>query len=261
VVSAQGHVEVLGVSKVFGENGTRLLALDSAELDVRPGEFVSLIGPSGCGKSTLLRLLAGLESPTSGDLLVDGEVVFEPHYSRGFVFQDPTLFPWKTIRANVAVGLDARGLLKERRADVDEYLRLVGLEEFGDMYPHQVSGGMAQRAALARALVNHPRVLLLDEPFGALDAITRISMQVEMARIWEERKLTVLLVTHDVDEAVYLSDRVLVMSQRPGRIVESVPIPDPRPRQRDSSAFFEHRAGLLRTLHLANELPVPEFEI
>ncbi|MHB9002543.1 MAG: ABC transporter ATP-binding protein [Coriobacteriia bacterium] len=255
--AVEGSVEVHAVSKRFGS----VIALEDTHISVAPGEFVSIIGPSGCGKSTLLRMLAGLDSPTGGELKVDSEAVSGPHHSRGFVFQDPTLFPWRSIRDNVGTGLQARGLLAARRSDVDEYLELVGLSDFADAYPHQVSGGMAQRAALARALINHPRVLLLDEPFGALDAITRIQMQVELARIWRERRVTVLLVTHDVDEAVFLSDGVLVMSPRPGRIIESVAIRESRPRERDGQDFLEHRSHLLHLLHLAHKLPQAEFLI
>lgn len=164
----------------------------------------------------MLRLIAGLEQPTSGSLFMDELPITEPDYTRGLVFQDPLLFPWRNIWHNVAAGLEARGLLKERRQDVDELLALVGLQYFAGVFPHQLSGGMAQRAALARALINHPKVLLLDEPLSALDALTRISMQEEILRIWNKRRTTILFVTHDIDEVLYLSDRTIVMSERPG---------------------------------------------
>ena len=188
------------------------------------GELVSLVGPSGCGKSTLLRLIAGLDSPDSGELVIGSEPIMDPSAERGLVFQDPNLFPWLTVRRNIQVGLVARGVLSEKRHEVEELMRLVGLEAFANAYPHHLSGGMAQRVALARALINHPRVLLLDEPLGALDAFTRMRMQDEVLRLWEARRTTMLLVTHDVDEAIYMSDRIVIMSQRPGRIEQTIPV-------------------------------------
>ncbi|WCN36363.1 ABC transporter ATP-binding protein [Aneurinibacillus uraniidurans] len=247
-----GAISIQGITKTFyNATGETFVALSQVSLDIREGEFVSLIGPSGCGKSTLLRLIAGLEHPDRGSLLVDGEEIDGPHHSRGFMFQDPTLFPWKNVWSNVATGLEARGILHEKRADVDEFLQLVGLENFVNSYPHQLSGGMAQRAALARALVNHPKVLLLDEPLGALDAFTRMNMQDEILRIWKERNTTMLFVTHDIDEAIYVSDRVVVMSARPGQIKEVIAIDLPRPRQRDEAAFVAYRSQLLHSLHFA----------
>src|SRR5439155_1641582 len=182
------------------------------------GELVSLIGPSGCGKSTLLRLIAGLESSDSGELLIGSEKITQPGAERGPVFQDPNLFPWLTVRRNIQAGLVARGVLREKRHEVDDFMRLVGLETFADAYPHHLSGGMAQRVALARALINHPKVLLLDEPLGALDAFTRMRMQDEVLRLWQNRRTTMLLVTHDIDEAIYMSDRIIILTQRPGTI-------------------------------------------
>lgn len=249
-----GNINVNNLSKsFFNIAGEEIKALDTIHLDVKSGEFISIIGPSGCGKSTLLRLIAGLEGTDAGEIFVDGEEVKAPHYSRGFVFQDPTLFPWKNVWANIAIGLEARGILKEKKTEVDEYLDLVGLKGFEKAFPHQLSGGMAQRVALARALINHPKALLLDEPLGALDAITRINMQDEILRIWQQRKTTVLFVTHDIDEAVYLSDRVVVMSPRPGRIQKIIDIPLGRPRVRNSPEFFDYRALLLDILHLSRE--------
>lgn len=249
-----GNITVNNLSKsFFNIAGEEIKALDSIQVDVKSGEFISLIGPSGCGKSTLLRLIAGLEDADSGAILIDGEEIKAPHYSRGFVFQDPTLFPWKNVWGNIAVGLEARGILKGKKAEVDEYLELVGLKGFEKAFPHQLSGGMAQRVALARALINHPKAILLDEPLGALDAITRITMQDEILRIWQQRKTTVIFVTHDIDEAVYLSDKVIVMSPRPGRIEKIIDIPLGRPRVRNSPEFFDYRTLLLDILHLSRK--------
>src|SRR5881409_1307062 len=204
---------------------TRRQALSNISLSIAPGELVSLIGPSGCGKSTLLRLIAGLDSPDSGELWVGAEPITRPSAERGLVFQDPNLFPWLTVRRNIQAGLVARGVLHAKRHEVDEFMRLVGLEAFSNAFPHHLSGGMAQRVALARALINHPKVLLLDEPLGALDAFTRMRMQDEVLRLWQARRTTMLLVTHDIDEAIYMSDRIVIMTPRPGRIDRTLPVP------------------------------------
>jgi len=223
-------------------------------LDVAPGEFVSLVGPSGCGKSTLLRMISGLDAPTSGQLYLDGQEIHGPHYERGLMFQDPTLYPWLTVEKNIAVGMEARKLHK-RREEVREMIKLVGLEGFEQAFPFQLSGGMAQRAAMARALVNHPRVLLLDEPLGALDAFTRMQMQDELLRIWQDRSTTMLFVTHDIDEAVYLSDRIVVMASRPGRIKEIVRVAMGRPRARNHPDFFRLRTKILEILNFVHDEP------
>jgi ABC-type nitrate/sulfonate/bicarbonate transport system ATPase subunit len=229
----------------------RRLALDAVSVSVAAGELVSLVGPSGCGKSTLLRLIAGLDVADSGELLIGSEAITAPHAERGLVFQDPNLFPWLTVRRNIQAGLVARGVLHEKRNEVDEFMRLVGLEAFADAYPHHLSGGMAQRVALARALINHPRVLLLDEPLGALDAFTRMRMQDEVLRLWQARRTTMLLVTHDIDEAIYMSDRILIMTQRPGRIERTISIELDRSRDRSSSDFLRLRGEILELLHFA----------
>jgi ABC-type nitrate/sulfonate/bicarbonate transport system ATPase subunit len=230
---------------------TRHAALQSVSLSLAAGELVSLIGPSGCGKSTLLRLIAGLDSPDMGDVFIGSEKIRSPGAERGLVFQDPNLFPWLTVRRNIEAGLVARNVLHERRHEVDEFMRLVGLESFANAYPHHLSGGMAQRVALARALVNHPKALLLDEPLGALDAFTRMRMQDEVLRLWQARGTTMLLVTHDIDEAIYMSDRIVIMTQRPGRIERSMTIALDRPRDRSSAAFLRLRADILELLHFA----------
>jgi ABC-type nitrate/sulfonate/bicarbonate transport system ATPase subunit len=232
---------------------TQRQALRNISLSIAPGELVSLVGPSGCGKSTLLRLIAGLDTPDFGELLVGSEAICEPSAERGLVFQDPNLFPWLTVRRNIEAGLVARRLLREKRNEVGDFMRLVGLETFADAYPHHLSGGMAQRVALARALINDPKVLLLDEPLGALDAFTRMRMQDEVLRLWENRRTTMLLVTHDIDEAIYMSDRIMIMTQRPGRIDREIDINLVRPRDRTSESFLGLRSEILEHLHLAGK--------
>ena len=232
-------------------DGGTVLAVDRVSLSVAAGEMVSLIGQSGCGKSTVLRMIAGLDQPTSGEVRVGNEVITHPSADRGLMFQSHNLFPWLTVRRNIQSGLVARGLLRQRRAEVDEIMRVVGLEAFANVYPHQLSGGMAQRVALARALINHPRVLLLDEPLGALDQLTRMQMQDEILALWQARGTTMVLVTHYIDEAIYMSDRVVIMTPRPGRIERVLDVPLQRPRERNSPEFQKLRAEMLEALHLA----------
>ena len=232
---------------------SRRPALDGVSFSLAAGELVSLVGPSGCGKSTLLRLIAGLDRADAGDLLVGSHSISEPNAERGLVFQDPNLFPWLTVRRNIQSGLVARGVLDAKKHEVDQFMRLVGLESFANVYPHHLSGGMAQRAALARALINHPKVLLLDEPLGALDAFTRMRMQDEVLRLWQARRTTMLLVTHDIDEAIYMSDRIMIMTPRPGRIERTIEVNLNRPRQRDSADFLRLRSDILNFLHLAGK--------
>jgi NitT/TauT family transport system ATP-binding protein/sulfonate transport system ATP-binding protein len=251
---AAAAIHARGVSKVFRTaDGALVAALDQLTFSVDPGAMVALIGPSGCGKTTLLRLIAGLDTPTSGQLLFGSAPISGPGAERGLVFQDPNLFPWLTVRRNVQVGPLARGVLGQHAGDVEEFIRWVGLEEFADAYPHQLSGGMAQRAALARALVNRPGVLLLDEPLGALDQFTRMRMQDEVLRLWQAGGTTMVLVTHDIDEAIYMSDRIVLMTPRPGRIERVIDVPLPRPRQRVSPQFLELRASILEMLHFAGQ--------
>ncbi|AIB13309.1 ABC transporter (plasmid) [Azospirillum argentinense] len=245
------ELEVQGVSHAFDLHGAPLPVLDTVGLHAKPGEFVALLGPSGCGKSTLLRLVAGLEPPRSGRILADGLPITGPHPSRVVVFQDPTLYPWRTVWDNVALGLEAQGVLRQRRNRVDEALRLVGLDGFAKAYPHQLSGGMAQRAALARALVNDPRLLVLDEPLGKLDSLTRIQMQGEIVALWRRAGFTALLVTHDVEEALLMATRVIVFSERPARIKAEIVVDRPYPRHRDDPVLVELRHKALELLGLA----------
>ena len=229
------------LSKTFRlADGGRVDALRDIELTVPGGSIVSIVGASGCGKSTLLRIIAGLETTYDGRAELDGRPIRGPGRDRGVVFQEHRLLPWLTVHQNIAFGLAGQSV-PEVRQRVAEHLELVGLAGFADAYPHQLSGGMAQRVAIARALANQPQVLLLDEPFGALDALTRIQMQQEILRIWQIERTTMILVTHDIDEAVFLGDEVLVMSARPGTIRTRIPVPLDRPRDRSSPEFIAIR--------------------
>jgi sulfonate transport system ATP-binding protein len=257
-------LDILHVSKRYGAGDSALVVLDDVSLHVRPGEFVSVLGASGCGKSTLLRLIAGLDAGYSGAIMMGGERVCDTSLERGIVFQDHRLFPWLTAEQNILAALRNAPLSAREKHDVvAEHIALVGLAGFERAYPHQLSGGMAQRVAIARGLVNRPRVLLLDEPFGALDALTRGRLQNELLRIWERERITMILVTHDVDEAIYLGDRVVTMAPRPGRIRRIVDIALPRPRERTDPRFARLRDAILSdfsdaTTPLAsNPLPVP----
>jgi NitT/TauT family transport system ATP-binding protein len=222
-------VALTGITKVYGRGPSAVLALDRVSLNVRPGEFVCLVGASGCGKSTLLNLVAGLDRPSGGSVAVEGDA------TPGLMFQEPALFPWLTVGANVELPLKLAGVPRaERKARVAELLGTVHLGEFGDRQPHELSGGMRQRAALARTLALDTRVLLMDEPFGALDAMTRDILHDELERIWSERHLTVVFVTHNVREAARLSDRIVLLSSRPGRVISETRVDIPRPRRIDS---------------------------
>jgi NitT/TauT family transport system ATP-binding protein len=236
-------VEIRAVSKEFVGRKRNVLALEEASLSLADNEFVSLVGTTGCGKSTLLSIVAGLQEPSRGDVLVDGQLVQGPGRDRGVVFQTYTLFPWLTARENVEFALRDEQLGRaQRRERALEQLRLVGLEQFADSHPNQLSGGMKQRVAIARALSYRPTILLMDEPFGALDALTRQLMQELLTRVWEQHRLTVLFVTHDVEEAVYVSDRVVVMTNRPGRVKAEIPVDLPRPRSYDMVSSPEFAA-------------------
>ena len=252
----QHRVALRGVSHVYDGRGGDVLALDHVDLEIEPGEFVSVVGPSGCGKSTLLGLVAGFVHPTRGRVLVGDAEVRGPGPDRGVVFQQSNLYPWMSVRENVALGPRLRGVSRRRRREIaDRFLALVGLTEFADHATYELSGGMQQRCQIARALANDPEILLMDEPFGALDALTRERMQDELNAIWRGAGQTVLFITHSVEEALYLGTRVLVMSPRPGRIVLDEPIPFPpdgRDRAlREAPEFVALRARIGRELGLA----------
>jgi len=248
--SVGAALDIESVSHSFDIDGAELPVLDDISLSVEPGEFVALLGPSGCGKSTLLRLIAGLDRPSSGSLREDDIRIKGPRPSRVVVFQDPTLFPWRSVWDNVALGLEAQGILKSQRQRVDAALDLVGLTAFRNAYPHQLSGGMAQRVALARALVNDPKVLVLDEPLGKLDSLTRITMQAEISALWQRKRFTTLLVTHDAEEALFLANRVIVLSDRPARIKADIAVERPYPRHRGDPYLSDLRKQILGLLGL-----------
>lgn len=227
---------------------SELAVLDGINLDIAPGEFVALVGQSGCGKSTILRLLAGLERPSAGRVDVDGRPVTAPEPERALAFQDATLLPWRTVRENVALGPQARKRLTVDERRITAALQIVGLRDFADAYPSTLSGGMAQRVALARALVNRPRLFLLDEPFGKLDALTRLTLQDEVGRLWISQRFTAVLVTHDVDEALRLSGRIIVLSERPAHVVADIEVPDGVRQDQASSTFQDLRTRILHLL-------------
>jgi NitT/TauT family transport system ATP-binding protein/sulfonate transport system ATP-binding protein len=255
-------IDIQHVTRVYNaDDDSATHALDDVSLTVREGEFVSLIGPSGCGKTTLLRLVAGLDVPQAGTLSVADRPIEGPSHERGYVFQQGALYPWATVAENIATGLRARGVYRQQKHRVAQFIELVGLSGFEKAYPHQISGGMAQRVAIARALINEPRALLLDEPMGALDSFTRIELQDKLIDLWKSLDSTMLLVTHDVDEAVYLSDRIVIMTPRPGRISEIIDVELGRPRLRNSPDFLRLRSLILEKLHLAGSRPEPEFTI
>ena len=256
-------LEVRNLGKRYRSAQGEVDALRNINFSVHRREFVCVIGPSGCGKSTLARILAGLDSHTSGEALLDGKAIAGPGPDRGMVFQGYSLFPWLTVKKNVMFGPQMKGAGRdEAERDARMWLELVGLDKFADAYPHQLSGGMRQRVAIARALVNQPRILLMDEPFGALDAQTRAKMQSHLIDIWKNIDITVLFITHDLDEAIYLADRILVLKAHPGEVQEIIEVPVPRPRapaQFNSPAFRATKARLEELIHPKPE-PVPEDE-
>lgn len=242
-------IDIRGLSKVFVKGKRRITALDGFDLEIGDGELVCLLGPSGCGKTTVLRIVAGLEPATKGTVSVHGKKVESAGPERGMVFQEFALFPWRTVRRNIEFGLEIRGMPEqERKKRSTELIDLVGLEGFEDVHPEELSGGMRQRVGIARALANEPTVLLMDEPFGSLDAQTRNLMQKELLRIWSAARKTVLFVTHSVDEAVFLADRIVVMTARPGKVREIIPVELPRPRDRTSPEFISVRGRVLSEL-------------
>jgi NitT/TauT family transport system ATP-binding protein len=247
----KGRIEVRRLGMSFGETAQSVQALTDVSIEVAPGEFVSLIGPSGCGKSTLLNVVAGFAKPTHGDVHIDGRAIEGPGSDRGVVFQQYSLFPWMSVRRNVEFGLRMAGVgATQRQKSARTLLGLAGLLAFENHYPDQLSGGMKQRVGIVRALATSPQVMLMDEPFGALDAQTRVVMQQILTNMWQRLQLSVLFVTHDIEEAIFLSDRVYVMTARPGRIKAEVPIPLPRPRSAEmmSSAAFTQVLVKLRNL-------------
>ena len=261
---AGGALTISGLSKTFAIQGKGLAVLEGVDLTIRPGEFVSIVGASGCGKSTLLRLIVGLDTEYGGEIRLDGQRITSTSLARGIVFQDHRLFPWMTLEQNIELALLNTDVPKDRRAQiVAEHIALVNLTGFEKAYPHQLSGGMAQRAAIARALVTEPKLLCLDEPLGALDALTRVHVQKELQRIWMRQRSTMVMVTHDVEEALYLGDRVIVMAPNPGRIRRIVDVDLPHPRDRSSPVLHRLRDEILSELvdspavEPANLVPFP----
>jgi NitT/TauT family transport system ATP-binding protein len=246
-------LELTGLGRRFESESGEVTALDRIDLRAHRREFLCIIGPSGCGKSTLIRILAGLDEPTSGEVLLEGNKVSGPGPDRGMVFQGYTLFPWRTVLENVMFGLEMRGLERAMaREQAMEWVEIVGLRKFADAYPHQLSGGMKQRVAIARALANRPRILLMDEPFAALDAQTRAQMQSYLLELWRQIDITIVFVTHDLDEAVYLADRIVVLGANPGHVRELVEVPLPRQRVREHQAsplFLATKRHLEQLIH------------
>jgi ABC-type nitrate/sulfonate/bicarbonate transport system ATPase subunit len=250
---SRGLLEITNVNKRFKLEGKDLHVLEDINLSIHEGEFVSIVGSSGCGKTTLLRILLGLETHYEGDAVLDGERINGPSTARGIVFQEHRLLPWLNVEQNVAFGLINQKDTQEKKDRIQKYLGLVGLKGFEKCFPSQLSGGMAQRAAIARALINSPEILLLDEPLGALDALTRMYMQKELENIWQKERLTTVMVTHDIEEAVYLSDRIILMSSRPGKIKKIIPVGLGRPRDREELDFIRIKEELLEEFHLQAE--------
>ncbi|MGI2033913.1 ABC transporter ATP-binding protein [Rhizobium panacihumi] len=244
-----GNLEIRNIDKTYLVDQKPFRVLSNVSLDAPAGSFVTIVGPSGCGKSTLLRLIIGLDDGYDGEILLDGKKVSGTSLSRGIVFQDHRLLPWLTLEQNIALSLEnSTWSTEDKRKAINDHIALVGLQGFENSYPHQLSGGMAQRAAIARGLVNHPQVLLLDEPLGALDALTRQRLQGELERIWKAEGVTMILVTHDVDEAIYLSDRVVVMAANPGRVVRDFVVDIPKPRDRAGHEFADLKRQILAAM-------------
>ena len=242
-------LSIRDLRKTFPKKDGEMVAIENFNIEVKEGEFICILGPSGCGKTTLLRIVAGLETLTSGTILLNDKPIVGPGSDRGMVFQEFALFPWRTVRKNVEFGLEIKKKPEKERMEISQkYIDLVGLKGFESYHPHQLSGGMKQRVGIARALANEPMLLLMDEPFGALDAQTRNLMQKELLRIWQETKKTVIFITHSVDEACYLADRIVVMTHRPGTIKETFQITWDRPRDRASLEFANLRKTILAEL-------------
>jgi NitT/TauT family transport system ATP-binding protein len=260
-------IQIRGIGRTFhikkSPKGPHdFIALQNINLDVKKGDFLALLGPSGCGKSTLLDILAGLAKPTSGTIHIDGKLVKGPALDRGIVFQGYALFPWRSVRQNIEYGLEIKKVPRSERRDISEhFIDLVGLKGFEDRFPHEISGGMKQRVAIARSLAYDPEVLLMDEPFAAVDAQTRETLQNELLRIWDETKKTIVFVTHSIDEAVFLADQVAVLTPNPGKMRKLVPITLPRPRLRNSSEFGMVRHQIWELLQNQPEVELETSEI
>ena len=259
-------LEVEALDKIFEDREEEIVALDDISFSVHRREFICVIGPSGCGKSTLIRIIAGLEAQTSGNILLDSQPIEKPGSDRGMVFQSYTLFPWLTIKKNVMFGLMISKTNRRKAAtEAMDWLELVGLSEFADLYPHQLSGGMKQRVAIARALANQPRILLMDEPFGALDAQTRAQMQSYLLQIWRSIDITIVFITHDLEEAIHVADRILVLGANPSHLQEIVEVPVPRPRTPDqflSPEFLSTKKHLEDLINpekrlMSEKIPIP----
>ena len=255
------HIDRTYVDGEEPSTATVVEALKDINLEVYEGEFISIIGASGCGKTTLLRLIGGLDRPQAGQVVLNQVPITGPDPQRGYVFQQGSLFPWLTVEQNIGAGLKARHVYREQKEKVSDYVHLIGLDGFEKAFPHQISGGMAQRVAIARALINDPEVLLLDEPMGALDSFTRADLQDKLLEIRAQNDATMILVTHDVDEAIYLSDRIVIMTPRPGRISEVLEVGLPHPRNRAGTEFTNLRRKILDRFHLASAQPQPEYYI
>lgn len=238
----QSYVQIHNLNKSFPMKEGELKVLENIELDIKKGEFICMLGTSGCGKSTMLRMLAGLDTLYTGEVCVDGENVKGPNPNVGMIFQESRLFPWLKVKDNIKFGISGKLSKEEQDELIKKHVELVGLNGFEKSYPHQLSGGMQQRVSIARSLIGNPKILLLDEPFGALDALTRMNMQKETLRIWEKEEATMILVTHDIDEAIYLGSRIVILSSRPGKIKEIIDVALPRPRKRTSKEFVDLRS-------------------
>jgi NitT/TauT family transport system ATP-binding protein len=247
------QISIKNISKTFRTDNVETVAIEDFTLDIKKGELISLVGPSGCGKTTILRIIAGLLEPTTGSVLIKGKPCEGPGSDRGMIFQDFALFPWRNVRRNVEFGLEVAGVPKEQRLErAEKYIKLVGLEKFANSRVHELSGGMKQRVGIARAFVNHPEVTLMDEPFGALDAQTRNIMQAQLLKILQNTEQTIIFVTHSVDEALFLSDKVIILTKRPAIIKEIIEVPWPRPRDRANSDFVAMRKRILDELEKEN---------
>ncbi|MBE6068124.1 MAG: ABC transporter ATP-binding protein [Clostridium lundense] len=253
-------IKINNVSKIYKNNNDKkseFKSLDNVNLTIEKGEFICLLGPSGCGKSTLLNLVAGFDKPSTGEIFIDGNGVKQPSANYVTIFQNYGLLPWRSVKKNVELGLEAKKISKEERSKIaDEYIELVGLSKFSKHHPNQLSGGMQQRVAIARALAVDPGIIFMDEPFGALDAMTRMNMQDEISNIWEKKKKTIIFVTHDIEEAVFLADRIVIMTTGPGKIKSIINVPMGRKRDRTSEEFLKIRDKVFMEFKMKNEFDI-----